>query len=258
MCELLGMSFNLPVQPKFSFKEFRKRGYRNPHGWGLGFYPDNTAIVIKEPRDAIKSKLSNFVNNYPYIRSEIIISHVRYATHGKSEYRNTHPFQRIIYGKDFVFAHNGSLRANYLELGYLEPLGETDSERLFCYILENFRYDYTYLQELLNEINDFGTMNLIFSDGEYLFAYHDKHGYKNLYAVRRGSPSPGLSFEDDVMSLILDEEKDPDQHGYVISTDKLTNERWRKIKKGKLVVFKDGKVINPSGLKAGVGTPPQQ
>ncbi|RSN77202.1 class II glutamine amidotransferase, partial [Candidatus Methanodesulfokora washburnensis] len=39
MCELLGMSFNLPVNPRISFRGFRLRGKYNRDGWGLAFYP---------------------------------------------------------------------------------------------------------------------------------------------------------------------------------------------------------------------------
>jgi len=49
MCELLAMSFNLPVRPNISFRGFRHRGESNPHGWGIAFYPDESAQIIKEP-----------------------------------------------------------------------------------------------------------------------------------------------------------------------------------------------------------------
>jgi len=39
MCELLGLCFNQPIQPKISFKGFRRRGKYNPNGWGLALYP---------------------------------------------------------------------------------------------------------------------------------------------------------------------------------------------------------------------------
>ena len=49
MCELLAMSFNLPVTPNISFKAFRSRSERNPDGWGIAFYPDESVQIIKEP-----------------------------------------------------------------------------------------------------------------------------------------------------------------------------------------------------------------
>ncbi|MHA1709912.1 MAG: class II glutamine amidotransferase, partial [Candidatus Baldrarchaeia archaeon] len=66
MCELLGMCFNMPVQPKISFRAFRRRGRENPDGWGIAFYPDsgNAACVFKEPLEAMSSRLSEFIAGY--------------------------------------------------------------------------------------------------------------------------------------------------------------------------------------------------
>ena len=75
MCELLGMSFNLPVRPKISFRKFRQRDEENPDGWGLAFYPDSSAQIFKEPLKATKSDLSGFLKDYPEVRSKIIIGH---------------------------------------------------------------------------------------------------------------------------------------------------------------------------------------
>ena len=67
----------------------------------------------------------------------------------------------------------------------------------------------------MKKINDFGTLNCIFSDGEYLFVYYDKNGYKSLYSAKS-------------------------ENGTVIATIPLTKEKWEKIKKGQFLVFKEG------------------
>ena len=82
MCELLGMSFNLPVNPSISFRGFRFRGEENPDGWGMAFYPDEAAQIIKEPISAKRSELSEFLQNYKGVKSKIFIGHVRYASRG--------------------------------------------------------------------------------------------------------------------------------------------------------------------------------
>jgi predicted glutamine amidotransferase len=38
MCQLLGLSSNKEVDIQFSLKEFKKRGRKNPHGWGFAFF----------------------------------------------------------------------------------------------------------------------------------------------------------------------------------------------------------------------------
>jgi len=59
MCELLAMSFNLAVRPNISFREFRHRGEKNRDGWGIAFYPDESAQIIKEPIRAKKVLFRN-------------------------------------------------------------------------------------------------------------------------------------------------------------------------------------------------------
>ena len=49
MCELLGLSFNLAVNPSLSFRGFKFRGQENPDGWGIAYYPDEASQLFKEP-----------------------------------------------------------------------------------------------------------------------------------------------------------------------------------------------------------------
>jgi len=254
MCELLAMSFNLPVRPNISFRGFRHRGESNPHGWGIAFYPDESAQIIKEPIRAKKSPLSKFLQDYQEVKSKIFIGHVRYTSVGTKSHKNTHPFYRELNGKEYVFAHNGTLR-NYenLKLGNFKPIGETDSEHAFCYLLNCIEMrditkwkneDFEWVAEKLKEINEYGRFNCIFSDGELLFCYHDKNGYNGLYFIQRKPPYGKICLLDEDWQVDLAEEKRPEQTGYIIATRRLTNEPWEKFKFGELIVFKDGKMIH--------------
>ena len=49
------------------------------------------------------------VRRYP-IRSENIVAHIRKATQGRVALENTHPFVRELWGRYWVFAHNGDLK----------------------------------------------------------------------------------------------------------------------------------------------------
>lgn len=258
MCELLGMSFNQPVNSSFTFRGFRKRGEYNPDGWGLAYYPDRSVQVIKEPLRSTKSKLAGFIKNYHDIQSKIYIAHVRYKSSGDKSYKNTHPFQRELHGKEYVFAHNGTLR-NYTSLtrGIYRPVGDTDSERAFCFILNQIheqditRWEqkhFEWLWQLLKEINDNGSFNCIFSDGEYLFCYFDANGYNGLCFVQRRFPFGTVCLEDDDYKIDLShkKKKDPSQKGFIIATKRLTNERWDNFNPGELIVFRNGEIIYSS------------
>ncbi|HOP95088.1 MAG: class II glutamine amidotransferase [Dictyoglomaceae bacterium] len=258
MCELLGMSFNLPVTPKISFKGFRKRSEQNPDGWGIAFYPDESVQVIKEPLKAAESPLSEFLQDYSGLESKIFIAHVRYSSKGPKSHKNTHPFSRELNGKEYVFAHNGTIDYKSLKLGRFKPIGETDSEYVFCYLLscieqrnisEWEKEDFEWLTEKLQEINRYGKLNCLFSDGELLFSYHNQDGYKGLYFLHREPPYGKVTLLDEDWAIDLAEEKSTKQTGYIIATNKLTDEEeWQKFEPGKLRVFKDGKMIYPDKI----------
>ncbi|HOM87642.1 MAG TPA: class II glutamine amidotransferase [Spirochaetota bacterium] len=253
MCELLGLSFNQPVKMNLSFRGFRRRGKENPDGWGLAFYPDGSVQIIKEPISADRSTLSKFIMGYPGIKSKIYIAHVRFASVSSITYKNTHPFQRELNGREFVFAHNGTLD-DYkgLDLGRFKPVGGTDSEWAFCHILKSIEErniiqweeeHFRWLWNQLGKINTYGKFNCLFSDGEYLFCYFDKNGYNGLCLVHRVAPFDRVYLIDEDFEINLAEEKDPSQKGFIVATKPLTNERWENFSPGELIVFKNGNII---------------
>lgn len=259
MCELLGMSFNQPVKPSLSFRGFRHRGNSNPHGWGIAYYPDESVQVIKEPIKVNRSSLSVFITNYPEIKSKIFIAHVRYTSGTAVTHKNTHPFYRELNGREFVFAHNGTLR-NYsgLKRGRFKPVGETDSEYAFCHILNCIEEreinqweseDFRWLWNQLKTINNYGNFNCIFSDGKYLFCYYDISGYNGLCFAQRKAPFNTVHLVDEDFEINLAEEKDPTQKGFIVATRRLTKERWENFHQGELIVFSDGNIIFSSSSR---------
>ena len=258
MCELLALSFNTPVNFTLSIKVFRRRGKENPDGWGIAFYPDKAALVIKEPVKSVKSRLLDFLSRYERIRSKIFIAHVRRASRGKVAYKNTHPFLRELNGKEYVFAHNGTLNdIKRFKLGRFKPVGETDSEYAFCYLLAEIEKrgidewslkDFEWLYGKLRELNKLGTLNCLLSDGEYLFAYHDVGGYNGLHYVWRVAPFPKIRLVDEDFEVDLQELKEPNERGYVVASKPLTNEEWHSFTPGELIVFKDGMIVYRSSM----------
>ncbi|WP_255503802.1 class II glutamine amidotransferase [Methanothermobacter sp. KEPCO-1] len=252
LCELLGFCFNRKVKPSFSLRGFRMRSEDNPHGWGLAFYPDESVQVYKEPCPSKESPLSQFLENYEPIGSRIIISHIRRISRGEESHRNTHPFQREWNGRDYVFAHNGTLYIDNPEGGRYKPVGTTDSEIAFCHIMnriseEGVKFrddeDYKWLWSVMNDINGYGDFNCLLSDGKHLFSYHDIEGYKGLYQLHRKAPYGPVELLDDDYQIDLAHEKKPDQEGYIIASRPLTSEKWEVFIPGELRVYRDGKLI---------------
>ena len=53
--------------------------------------------------------MATFLQGYP-LKSRNIIAHVRKATIGEVSLENAHPFIRELWGRQWVFAHNGDLK----------------------------------------------------------------------------------------------------------------------------------------------------
>lgn len=194
MCELFGMSTSRPQAAAEALAEFRLRGgitADNPDGWGLAYWDRNRWHLAKEPVPAAGSaRLARLVRS---VRSSLIIAHLRKAKYPPIPgMLNTHPFQRVCCGRQWVFAHNGLVPAVVaLERDngnpVCHPQGETDSEYAFCHLLSGIARQFgdaapgqpgAWFQALaaVSElVASFGQFNFLMSDGEHLIAYgHDR------------------------------------------------------------------------------------
>src|SRR6478672_143927 len=110
MCEVMGLCFARPLAAHISIREFRSRGNENADGWGLAWYPDHSLAVVKEPICWQASQYTDFLETYHRLRSPIYVAHVRHKTvGGEPTHADTHPFARELNGRDYCFAHNGTL-----------------------------------------------------------------------------------------------------------------------------------------------------
>ena len=130
MCQLLGMNCNTPTDVSFSFSGFAQRGGRTDHhadGWGIAFFEGRGARVFLDPGAAADSPVAALIRRYP-IKSRNVIAHIRKATVGAVTLENCHPFVRELWGRYWVFAHNGDLKDHAPRLhGHFRPVGGTDS-----------------------------------------------------------------------------------------------------------------------------------
>jgi predicted glutamine amidotransferase len=252
MCELLGMECNVPTDIVFSFSGLAMRGGGSgPHsdGWGLALYEERRARLFLEPAAAATSALARHVRDNP-IKTLLAVAHVRRKTRGRVCLANTHPFQRELWGRSFVFAHNGTVRGAFaLPLGRFHPIGNTDSEHAFCAMLamleDRFGDRYPSRQRDLWEavatiggrIGRGGTFNFLLADGAQLFA---RCATKLCHIVRR-SPFGQATLADDEVRVDFAPLTTPKDRVAVIATAPLTrDEAWVHAASGTLWVFRDG------------------
>ena len=143
MCQLLGLNCNTPTDVSFSFTGFAMRSGLTDHhadGWGIAFFEgteaDRGLRHFVDHLPAYQSPIARLVREYP-IKSRHVIAHIRKATQGTVALENTHPFVRELWGRYWVFAHNGNLKDFAPRLDrHFRPVGDTDSEYAFCYIMQ--------------------------------------------------------------------------------------------------------------------------
>ena len=251
MCELLGICFNKKVNVNLSLNSFKHRSEEHPNGWGIAFYPDGFVRLIKEPIKMNDALLAECVR-WTKIKSKIFIAHIRKASAGSESYVNTHPYVRRLDDKEIAFAHNGTLLGyEDLELDGYYPIGETDSEYVFCYLLSQIekrgiawsKEGFDELLDILLDINYYGAFNCLLSDGEYLFAYKDYRGRRELHFLKRMPPYGRIRLEDEDYVINLGNVKSANEEGFIIATNPLTNENWMSFENEELIVFKNGEMI---------------
>lgn len=262
MCELLGINFDRPVSANISISAFGKRWTENADGWGLAWYPDRSLAVVKEPLAWGQTPYSQFLESYNRLRATLYLAHVRHGTTGGAPtHSDTHPFSREWLGREFCFAHNGTIDnfAKVLPLGRFHPIGGTDSEHLFCWLLDSLvreensletPTEWAGLERLLRLANAHGRLNCLLADGRRLFAYRDLREWKGLWSLV-GSHEPTAEqppLSDD--SLRVEIEPEAATSSVVIATCPLNEETWRPIPPGGLLAVEEGRVVYASEVES--------
>jgi glutamine amidotransferase len=258
MCQLLGMNCNVPTDICFSFTGFQQRGGRTDHhddGWGIAFFENRGCRVFLDHQPAVTSPVARLVRDYP-IRSKNVIAHIRKATRGEVALENTHPFARELWGRYWIFAHNGTL-AHYLPNldGTYQPVGRTDSETAFCHLLQTLRAKFVVTPpataDLVSAVRAWadataahGTLNFLLSDGDTLLARCSDR----LCYVERKAPFPVAHLLDEDVTVDFAQVTTPDDRVAVIATAPLTdNETWTPLTPGELAVFRHGtRLLDPT------------
>ena len=252
MCELLGISVSPAATMGVYFKAFRPRAEHNVHGWGVGWYEDGRARLVKEPVRADKSPKAEALAEDPP-ESDLFVIHVRAATVGTLSEENTHPFRARLHGKDWLFAHNGTIRdLHRLPVGRYRQEGQTDSEVGFHYLLARLdrlgrrASDERVAEEILEgarELSIDGKANFLLTDGRTLYAYYDGHK-KMHFLPRRAADLGTVRAEDEDYRIDLRVSDAADERAVIVASTRLTDEPWVDMKPGEFLVIRDGFLVD--------------
>jgi predicted glutamine amidotransferase len=178
MCRVFGCVAAEPVSIRRELLEAEnpliRQSEDHDSGWGMAVYEraeGGEPRLVRFPAAAYAD--GEFVSATS-LRGRIFNVHVRRATMGDLSLRNTHPFSLA----NYTLGHNGTilLYPRLLEPGMRRPEGDTDSEYLFNLLMSD--YDPSEPAASLRraiaktvERSAFSGLNLLFSDGERLYAY---------------------------------------------------------------------------------------
>jgi len=194
-------------------------------GWGIALRTATDWIVHRSTEGA--GECAQFDQIAAHAAARVVIAHVRQKTVGDTALVNTHPFRR----DRFVFAHNGSITAIPAIAASASPArlaeieGDTDSERLFAFILTRIDADgdvergVTRAVRELHALGAIGSTNFLLSCGARLYAH--RLG-RSLFALARHATG-----ETRRTATV------------VIASERLTDEPWQELADRSLAVVDD-------------------
>jgi predicted glutamine amidotransferase len=227
---------------------------RNPDGTGLGVFDKHRQPQLhKEPVAAWQDL--DFATEAHHLTGTTFIAHVRYATTGSLDIRNTHPFLQD--GR--IFAHNGVIEGldvideRLREIGTEDlVLGQTDSERVFALITGAIRaHDGDVTAGLVDAMKWLAAnvpifaVNILLSTATDMWAlrYPDTH---ELYLLDRG-PAPVPDFDLRTKRIHARSEHLCDRQSVVFATERMDDDPgWYLLAPGELVHVDSALQVNRS------------
>jgi predicted glutamine amidotransferase len=218
----------------------REQSHREPDGTGLGWFDEDGAPhVSKQARAAYEDR--TFAREARKLSSRTFVAHVRFASTGALERRNTHPFEQ----RRRLFAHNGVIEdLPTLERHLGKDLrlvgGDTDSERLFALITREIdAHDGEVLAGIRAACSwvaanlPLFAINFVLTsaDGLWALRYPDTHP---LYLLER-SPGEPLTHTSSLGTRVHAEEGVSRPLAVVASERMDSDAGWRELAAGELV-----------------------
>jgi len=273
MPNLLAMSFEGELAPSFTL-HCLDVGRTLPDGWGLGYYPagEPSAAILKEPAPPQGSIRSQLALAWEQVASSLFVLHIRHATWGALSDANTQPFARAWGRRDWLMAHAGSLDKKRPDLaGPFEPIGSTDTEQLFCQLLNKCvergwrnlgEVDMSVMVGWIAELNDVGGMTMCLTDGKDLLVHADRRG-DPLWLGQLTPPYDKIAFGDDDLEIDLTKRGAKSRKGVVVSTEPQRAREgdaekalvWKQLEPGQLLVVREGAVVSEHSTGSAIATP---
>ncbi len=257
--DILAFSFDGLSSPSIDLK-FRKGPQKGDHtlGWGLTWYPGDTkaAIVAKDPSARDTQTLHGAMHDWDSFRSTVFMCKVRGAASGYT-HLETQPFSRSFAGQDWVFMHNGNLdktamaKLHFNKSIFLEPLGRTDSELAFCFLLGKVQdygartlsdVDHQVLLSWFLQLDDLGSADMVISDGITVAAFYGTTSESKLFYSRLKPPHGEHGYHSESASFALNNPRDTFRTALVFCSAPFKQGDWKSMHRGQLIIARRGTI----------------
>lgn len=257
--DILVFSFDGLSSPFIELKLPNTQDGTHSLGWGLAWYPgdDKAAIVAKDPAAEDPQALKEVVADWRSFRSTVFFCKVKGSAHGYTHHE-TQPFSRSFAGQDWLFMHNGDL--DKIELAklhtsksrFLEPLGRTDSELAFCYLLDNIHecnarllsdVDGSVLLGWFEKLDRLGSADMCISDGITVACFFGTKSARALYYSRFQPPGHPTRFNSEAALVELNDPRDTYRTALIFCSSPFDAGHWLPMQPGQLIIARRGALV---------------
>ncbi len=227
MCRMFGFVSAVPVVPRALLRDaprsLQTLSHAHPDGWGVALRRDNDWIVHRGT--ACAAKCSQYGELVDRAEARLLLAHIRQKTVGETSIVNTHPFRR----GSFVFAHNGTVRVVAALVARSSPArlaeieGDTDSERLFAFVLTHLdaarsvEAGVVAAVRELHALDEVGSASFLLSCGAKIYAH--RLGRSLFTLVRHAEVEHRRAA------------------AVVVASEQLTDEVWTEVRERALIVI---------------------
>ncbi len=168
MCRMVSVISieSVNIEPYFNaLIEQAKNGSFSPHGdgWGMALYTQDEFVLKKSSKAIWQFKINSE-------KAKIAIIHARKTTSSEIKTSFTHPFVSLSSGKDWSFAHNGSIK-NFPKSSIIDT--QFYFERFLSHLSDNVD-TVDAMKKAVEDIEkkyEYTSLNVFISNGEDLYAF---------------------------------------------------------------------------------------
>jgi transglutaminase-like putative cysteine protease/predicted glutamine amidotransferase len=257
--DILCLSFDSASSPFIKIKLPEQLYGSHPLGWGVAWYPNDSqaAIVQKDPAARGADIQIDALEDWDNYRSSVFFCKAKGAAKGYTHHE-TQPFSRSFAGHDWLFMHNGDLDKEKLaklhtdKSRFLEPVGKTDSELAFCYLLGKMMetdarrlgdVPYDILLGWFEQLDALGSADMCISDGVTIAVFYGSKSVRKLYYTRQQPPQQVQHFNSETMQLDLGDSRDSYRTALIVASSPFDAGNWLEMQPRQLLVARRGALV---------------